>query len=69
MWDLGLLPLLITSSSEHRKHQFFIHSMLIFQHVVNFGDWIWYKKWDCSSIGLLFWGGGDWWWFWRVVLG
>ena len=37
--------------------------------MVNFGDWIWYEKWDCSSIGLLFWGGGVWWWFWQVVLG
>ena len=31
MWDSGFLPLLITSSSEYRKHQFFIHTMLFFQ--------------------------------------
>ena len=34
MWDSGFLPLLITFSSEHRKHQFFIHSMLFFQHLL-----------------------------------
>ena len=32
MWDSGFLPLLITSSSEHRKYQFLIHSILFFQH-------------------------------------
>ena len=31
MWDSGFSPLLITSLSEHRKHQFLIHSMLFFQ--------------------------------------
>ena len=31
MWDLGFLPLLITSSSEHRKYQFLIQSILFFQ--------------------------------------
>ena len=31
MWDLGFLPLLITSSSEYRKQQFLIHSKLFFQ--------------------------------------
>ena len=31
MWDSGFLPVLITSSSEHRKHQFLIDSMLFFQ--------------------------------------
>ena len=34
MWDSGFLLLLITSSSEHRKHQFLIHSMLFFQHLL-----------------------------------
>ena len=34
IWDSGFLSLLITiitSSSEHRKHQFLIHSMLFFK--------------------------------------
>ena len=31
IWDSRFLPHLITSSSEHRKHQFLIHSMLSFQ--------------------------------------
>ena len=31
MWDSGVLSLLITSSSEYRKHQFLIYSILFFQ--------------------------------------
>ena len=34
MWDSRFFPLLITSSSKHRKHQFLIHSMLFFQHLL-----------------------------------
>ena len=34
MWDSGFLPLLIIPSSEHRKYQFFIHSVLFFQHLL-----------------------------------